>query len=316
MDVGFGTIWEAVTDRLPDVPAITEPGRDLQPVQSSTSARPGWPPRSPTPASGRATPSPATSTTARPTSRPCSRPSSSAPSRSTRTTGTPDPSWPRCWPTPMPRCSSSARRWPPTSSRPPSRCRPSSSWSAPGTTTTAHRSPAAGPRRPAGHARPAPHDRAPAPTDCSCTPAARRVGRRGSSGSRPTCCTPHRPDLRPPGPALPESLEEAVEAAVDARARDLTPTTMPVVPLMHGTGLFNTIGALLVGGPRRLRATRPVRPPAAGRPSPRTPSAPSSSPATPSPAPGGRARPAEEGRPHDLSSLRSISARGRRCPTS
>ena len=27
MDVGFGTIWEAVTDRLPDIPAITEPGR-------------------------------------------------------------------------------------------------------------------------------------------------------------------------------------------------------------------------------------------------------------------------------------------------
>jgi acyl-CoA synthetase (AMP-forming)/AMP-acid ligase II len=48
--------------------------------------------------------------------------------------------------------------------------------------------------------------------------------------------------------ALPESLAEAVEAAVDARARDLAPTTMPVVPLMHGTGLFNTIGTLLVGG--------------------------------------------------------------------
>jgi acyl-CoA synthetase (AMP-forming)/AMP-acid ligase II len=48
--------------------------------------------------------------------------------------------------------------------------------------------------------------------------------------------------------ALPESLEEAVEAAVDARARHLTPTTMPAVPLMHGTGLFNTIGALLIGG--------------------------------------------------------------------
>ena len=28
----------------------------------------------------------------------------------------------------------------------------------------------------------------------------------------------------------------------------LTPTTMPAVPLMHGTGLFNTIGALLIGG--------------------------------------------------------------------
>ena len=48
--------------------------------------------------------------------------------------------------------------------------------------------------------------------------------------------------------ALPESLEEAVEAALDARARDLTPTTLPAVPLMHGTGLFNTIGALLIGG--------------------------------------------------------------------
>ena len=56
------------------------------------------------------------------------------------------------------------------------------------------------------------------------------------------------PTYGPLDRALPESLEEAVEAAVDARARNLTPTTMPVVPLMHGTGLFNTIGTLLVGG--------------------------------------------------------------------
>jgi acyl-CoA synthetase (AMP-forming)/AMP-acid ligase II len=48
--------------------------------------------------------------------------------------------------------------------------------------------------------------------------------------------------------ALPKSLEEAVEVAVAAHSAGRSPATMPVVPLMHGTGLFNTMGALLVGG--------------------------------------------------------------------
>ncbi len=49
-------------------------------------------------------------------------------------------------------------------------------------------------------------------------------------------------------PALPETLEEAVKIAVSAREEGRAPATMPVVPLMHGTGLFNSMGALLVGG--------------------------------------------------------------------
>jgi acyl-CoA synthetase (AMP-forming)/AMP-acid ligase II len=116
----------------------------------------------------------------------------------------------------------------------------------------------------------------------------------------------------PLGRSLPGSLEEAVDAAVDAHARDLAPATMPVVPLMHGTGLFNTIGALLVGGqivfapPGRLDtravwetiATRAVDTiivagNAVGRPLVDE-----------------LARAESEGRPHDLSSLRSIISSG------
>ncbi|HYH32859.1 MAG TPA: AMP-binding protein [Pseudonocardia sp.] len=48
--------------------------------------------------------------------------------------------------------------------------------------------------------------------------------------------------------SLPSTLDEAVEVAVTARGAGRAPVTMPVVPLMHGTGLFNTMGALLVGG--------------------------------------------------------------------
>ncbi|MFE1176426.1 AMP-binding protein [Streptomyces sp. NPDC058773] len=57
------------------------------------------------------------------------------------------------------------------------------------------------------------------------------------------------PIFRPLGlDGLPRSLEEAVEVAVSAHTNGLAPAVMPVVPLMHGTGLFNTLGALLVGG--------------------------------------------------------------------
>jgi acyl-CoA synthetase (AMP-forming)/AMP-acid ligase II len=48
--------------------------------------------------------------------------------------------------------------------------------------------------------------------------------------------------------SLPATLDEAVEVAVAARSDGRAPATMPIVPLMHGTGLFNTMGALLVGG--------------------------------------------------------------------
>jgi acyl-CoA synthetase (AMP-forming)/AMP-acid ligase II len=47
---------------------------------------------------------------------------------------------------------------------------------------------------------------------------------------------------------MPQSLDEAVQVAVDVHEQGRTPITMPIVPLMHGTGLFNTIGTLLVGG--------------------------------------------------------------------
>ncbi|MEU1180090.1 AMP-binding protein [Streptomyces sp. NPDC005820] len=57
------------------------------------------------------------------------------------------------------------------------------------------------------------------------------------------------PVFRPLGVAgLPTTLDEAVAVAVAAHHDRRAPTTMPVVPLMHATGLFNTMGALMVGG--------------------------------------------------------------------
>lgn len=54
---------------------------------------------------------------------------------------------------------------------------------------------------------------------------------------------------------LPGTLDEAVRIAVTARTEDRAPAVLPVVPLMHATGLFNSMGALLVGG--RVITTRP-----------------------------------------------------------
>ena len=57
------------------------------------------------------------------------------------------------------------------------------------------------------------------------------------------------PIFRPLGlSGLPATIDEAVEIAAAARTQGRAPTTMPVVPLMHATGLFNSLGALLVGG--------------------------------------------------------------------
>lgn len=53
----------------------------------------------------------------------------------------------------------------------------------------------------------------------------------------------------------PRSPAEAVDIAVAARADGRSPVTMPVVPLMHATGLFNTMGTLIAGG--RAVTTRP-----------------------------------------------------------
>jgi 3-oxocholest-4-en-26-oate---CoA ligase len=54
---------------------------------------------------------------------------------------------------------------------------------------------------------------------------------------------------------LPGTLDEAVAVAVAARNAGKTPVMLPVVPLMHATGLFNAMGALLAGG--RIVTTRP-----------------------------------------------------------
>lgn len=54
---------------------------------------------------------------------------------------------------------------------------------------------------------------------------------------------------------VPGTLEEAVRVAAAARADGRAPVTLPVVPLMHATGLFNSMGALLAGG--RVVTTRP-----------------------------------------------------------
>jgi acyl-CoA synthetase (AMP-forming)/AMP-acid ligase II len=53
---------------------------------------------------------------------------------------------------------------------------------------------------------------------------------------------------------VPATLDEVVAIARDARAQGRSPVMMPVVPLMHATGLFNCMGALLVGG--RVVTTR------------------------------------------------------------
>ncbi|HLM03797.1 MAG TPA: AMP-binding protein [Blastococcus sp.] len=120
------------------------------------------------------------------------------------------------------------------------------------------------------------------------------------------------PAYGPLGRELPESLEEAVEAALDAHARGLAPTTMPVIPLMHGTGLFNTIGSLLVGGhivfppPGRLD-TRQVWETVARH---RVGTILVAGNAVSRPLLDELARAESEGRPHDLSSLRSIVSSG------
>jgi len=57
--------------------------------------------------------------------------------------------------------------------------------------------------------------------------------------------------------ALPGTLEEAVRVAAAARSAGRSPVMMPAVPLMHATGLFNSMGTLLAGG--RVVTARPGR---------------------------------------------------------
>lgn len=57
------------------------------------------------------------------------------------------------------------------------------------------------------------------------------------------------PVFRPVGgPWTPSSPAEAAGIAAALRAGDRTPVMLPVVPLMHATGLFNAMGAMLAGG--------------------------------------------------------------------
>jgi 3-oxocholest-4-en-26-oate---CoA ligase len=56
---------------------------------------------------------------------------------------------------------------------------------------------------------------------------------------------------------VPGTLDQAVAIARDARAADRSPVMLPAVPLMHATGLFNCMGALLAGG--RVVTARPGR---------------------------------------------------------
>jgi acyl-CoA synthetase (AMP-forming)/AMP-acid ligase II len=57
--------------------------------------------------------------------------------------------------------------------------------------------------------------------------------------------------------ALPGTVDEAVRVAAAARSAGRSPVMMPAVPLMHATGLFNSMGALLAGG--RVVTARPGR---------------------------------------------------------
>ena len=50
------------------------------------------------------------------------------------------------------------------------------------------------------------------------------------------------------GPWTPGSPAEAAQIAAALRAQDRAPVMLPVVPLMHATGLFNAMGVLLAGG--------------------------------------------------------------------
>ena len=50
------------------------------------------------------------------------------------------------------------------------------------------------------------------------------------------------------GAGIPATPEEAARLIARGRARGATPVVMSAVPLMHATGLFNSMGALLSGG--------------------------------------------------------------------
>jgi acyl-CoA synthetase (AMP-forming)/AMP-acid ligase II len=50
------------------------------------------------------------------------------------------------------------------------------------------------------------------------------------------------------GQPVPQTLDEAVGTAIAMHAAGRTRVSLPVVPLMHGTGLFNTFGTLLTAG--------------------------------------------------------------------
>lgn len=111
---------------------------------------------------------------------------------------------------------------------------------------------------------------------------------------------------------LPETPAEAVVIAARARRSDIAPVVLPVVPLMHATGLFNSMGALLAAG--RIVTTRP------GRMDPRHVWETVASKrvrtlvvagnAVCQPLVDELAAAEKEGRPHDLSSLQAVTSSG------
>lgn len=64
------------------------------------------------------------------------------------------------------------------------------------------------------------------------------------------------------GKPVPADLPAAVATAVDLHREGRLRISLPVVPLMHGTGLFNTFGTLLTAGEVVFTGSRSLDPPA------------------------------------------------------
>ncbi len=62
---------------------------------------------------------------------------------------------------------------------------------------------------------------------------------------------------RPGAPAPPATVDDLAAFAASVRAAGRSPVSLAVVPLMHATGLFNSMGTLTVGG--RVVLTKPGR---------------------------------------------------------
>jgi acyl-CoA synthetase (AMP-forming)/AMP-acid ligase II len=114
------------------------------------------------------------------------------------------------------------------------------------------------------------------------------------------------------GLPLPETLYDAVAAAERAHREHLARATLPVVPLMHATGLFLTIGTLLLGGRSVLQGTRGLDPHAAWRAvaAEQVDTIILGGNAVAAPLVGVLEDAEERGEPHDLSTLRAVVSSG------